>query len=95
MKCTEAQRRLSRRIDGELKEAENRELDLHLELCAHCAKAYSLLMLPRRVAVATPSFTPSPFFFKTLIAHINGEIERAAGWQPVGGLARLLLPGLA
>ncbi len=95
MKCTEAQSWLSRRIDGELKDAENRELNHHLEQCARCARAYRLLMLPRRVAEATPSFKPSPFFYQTLRARISAEIERAANWQPFGGLARQLLPALA
>jgi hypothetical protein len=95
MKCTEAQGWLSRRIDGELKDDENRELDHHLELCARCARAHRLLMLPRRVAEATPSFAPSSFFYQTLSARISGEIERAANWRPFGGLARQLLPALA
>ena len=95
MKCTEAQKWLSRRIDGELKDPENRELDSHLEQCTHCARTYRLLIFPRRVAEATPPIKPSPFFFQTLSARINGEIERAANWQPFGGLARQLLPALA
>lgn len=95
MKCTEAQSWLSRWIDGELNDAESRELNHHLEQCTHCARAYNLLMLPRHIAKASPSFTPSPFFYQTLSARISDEIERAANWQPFGGLARQLLPALA
>lgn len=95
MKCTEARSWLSRRVDGELKDFKNRELDYHLAQCIHCTRAYRLLMLPRRVAKATPSFTPSPFFYQTLSARIGSEIEQAANWQPFSGLARQLFPALA
>lgn len=95
MKCNEARSWLSRRIDGELRDFENRELDRHLAQCARCASEYRLLMFPRRMAETTPSITPSPFFYQKLRARIESESQWIANWQPFGKLARQMIPALA
>ncbi len=95
MKCTEVRSWLSRRIDGELRDSENRELDSHLAQCAPCAKEFGLLMFPRRMAETTPSVAPSPYFYQKLREHIESETQRIANWQPFGRLARQMIPALA
>ena len=95
MKCAEARRALSRKIDGELTDFEDRELDSHLAKCARCTRDFGLLMFPHQVADSTPSFEPSPFFYQNLKSRIEDEIRRAAEWQPFWGLARRVIPALA
>jgi hypothetical protein len=95
MKCAEVRNCLSRMVDGELTDFEKRELDRHLEQCAPCAREYRLLMLPHQVAGATPPFAPPPFFYQKLRARIEREIQGAAEWQPLWGLARRMIPALA
>jgi anti-sigma factor RsiW len=95
MKCAEVRSWLSRKVDGELMDFENRELEEHLAQCAGCTREYRLLMFPHQVAEATPSFAPSPFFYQKLRARIESEIQWTAEWQPLWGLARRMIPALA
>ena len=95
MKCTEARNWLQSKMDGELSDCENSELDAHLSHCASCNREFNLLNLPRRIAPAIPLLAPSPFFYQKLMMRIQGEAQRIAGWQVFGGLARKMVPALA
>jgi anti-sigma factor RsiW len=96
VKCAKARRWLSRKIDGELAEFENRELTAHLARCASCTREYGLMALPGRIAREIPPLTPSPFFHQRVRARIQGEEARSiAGWQIVWRIARQMIPALA
>jgi len=95
MKCTVVRNWLFRSIDGELSDSEKAELNAHLAQCAACSREYKLLELPQRVARETPPPAPSPFFYRQLRMRIEGETQRAAGWQLFFGLARQMIPTLA
>ena len=95
MKCTTVQSWLFRKIDGELSDSENAELDAHLEDCAACSRGYRLLMLPQRIAQTDRAPEPSPFFFQKLSRRIEGETQSSAGWQIFWKLARPMIPALA
>jgi hypothetical protein len=95
MNCATVQSWLFRKIDGELSNSENMELDAHLAKCVSCSREYRLLTLPHRIArVALPPAL-SPFFYRKLRTHIDGEIKENAGWRALWGLARPMVPTLA
>jgi hypothetical protein len=95
MKCTEIHSWLFRKIDGELRDFENRELDAHLAQCVSCSREYRLLTFPHRIARTIPEMTPSPDFYGKLGTHIEVEIQKVAGWQTFLGLERQMIPALA
>jgi len=95
MKCTAARDLLFRKIDNELSELEKAELDSHLAECASCSREYGIVSLPSRLAKVLPGLEPSPFFYRKLKMNLEGEAQRAAGWQAVFGLARQMIPALA
>jgi hypothetical protein len=95
MECAEVRILLFRKIDGELSESENRDLDNHLAQCASCAREYRLLALPRRIAQTVLQPAPSPFFYQKLRASIESEAQGLAGWQVLWGIARQMVPALA
>jgi anti-sigma factor RsiW len=84
-----------RKIDGELSESENADLDNHLAQCASCAREYRVLALPRRIAQEIPQLTPPPFFYPKLRKHIEGEARGIASRQVLWGLARKMVPAMA
>jgi hypothetical protein len=95
MKCTEMQTWLFRKMDGELTEPENSELDAHLSTCASCMRDYQLLVLPQRIAQAIPAVTPSPYFYGKVKTQIESETQTAAIWQIVFSLAHRFVPAMA
>jgi hypothetical protein len=95
MKCTAARELLFSRIDNELADLEKAELDPHLARCASCSREYALLSFPRLVAQAVAPPEPSPFFYQKLKINIEGEAQKAAGWQIIFDLARQVIPALA
>ena len=95
MVCDEVRIWLFRKIDGELSESENRDLDFHLAQCSTCAREYRLLALPRQIAHQLPQATASPFFYQKLKARIDGEAQGLAGWQVLWSLARHMIPAMA
>jgi len=95
MKCTAVRDLLSRKIDNELSEPENATLDSHLANCISWSREYRILNLPNRIAQAIPPPEPSPFFFSRLRMKLEGEVQKAAGWQAIFGLARQVIPALA
>ncbi len=95
MECTAARDRLFRKIDEELSDSENEQLEAHLALCAACAREYQLLTLPQRIAQIIPGFKPSPYFHQTLRARIEREDQISSIWQIFHGLARQMVPVLA
>jgi hypothetical protein len=95
MKCTAVRDLLFRKIDNELDDLANAELDEHLAGCASCSRDYALVSFPSRVAQAIPPPEPSPFFYGKLKMSIEGEAQKAAGWQIIFGLARQVVPALA
>jgi hypothetical protein len=95
MNCTTAQSWLFRKIDGELSDSENTELDAHLSKCTSCGREYRLLILPYRIAQATVPPTASPFFYQKLRMRIEAEAPKVAGWQTFRGLVRSMVPTLA
>jgi hypothetical protein len=95
MKCTSAKDLLFRRIDRELSDTESAELSAHLDKCASCSREYRILSLPGRIAQTLPSIEPSPFFYQKLKSNIDGEAQRAAGWNIFTHLARQVIPALA
>jgi hypothetical protein len=95
MNCTAVRNLLSRKIDNELSEFESASLDSHLSNCASCSREYRILSLPNRIAQAIPPLEPSPFFYSRLRTKLEGEVEKAAGWQAIFGLAKQVIPALA
>lgn len=95
MECDEVQIRLFRKMDGELSESENADVNAHLGLCPLCSREYALLALSRRVAPQIPQTAPSPYFYQKLQLRINREAQTVAGWQMLWGLARHLIPAMA
>jgi hypothetical protein len=95
MNCATVQSWLFRKIDGELSDSENMELDAHLAKCTSCNREYSLLTLPHRIAQMAPPAALSPFFFQKLRMRIDGEIKENAGWRALWGLARPMVPTFA
>jgi hypothetical protein len=95
MNCATVQSWLFRKIDGELSDPENMELDAHLAKCVPCSREYGRLTLPHRIAQAALPPAPSPFFFQKLRTRIDREIKENAGWRALWGLARPMVPTLA
>jgi hypothetical protein len=95
MKCSEVRSWFHRKIDDELQDFENRELDAHMKQCASCKEEYRLLSFPRRIARAISPPSISPYFYQKLWMRIEGETQMLAGWQAVRGLARQMIPALA
>ena len=95
MNCTAVRNLLSRKIDNELCEFESASLDSHLANCTSCSREYRILSLPNRIAQVIPPLEPSPFFYSRLRTKLEGEVEKAAGWQAIFGLARQVIPALA
>ena len=95
MACTAFRGGLLRKIDDELSDAENAELDAHLGQCSSCMREYRLLALPRRIAQAIPVLAPSPYFYQKLKMCIEGEARTLAVWQLFFGLSRRVVPALA
>lgn len=95
MECDEVQIRLFRKIDGELSESENGDINAHLAQCPSCSRDYALLALSRRAAPRIPQITPSPYFYQKVQLRINRETQTMAGWQMLWGLARHLIPAMA
>lgn len=95
MNCKIAQEKLFRRIDNELPDTENAELEKHLAQCSSCSRDYSLLTLPQRLAREIAPVTISPFFYQKLRLHIEEEAQGIASWQAIRGLARQMVPALA
>ncbi|MDM7995214.1 MAG: zf-HC2 domain-containing protein [Acidobacteriota bacterium] len=95
MECEDVQKRLVRKIDGELSDSDNNAVNAHLSKCAVCSREYALLALPGRIAPHIPQATPSPYFYQKLQLRINREAQSLAGWQMLWGLARHLIPAMA
>jgi predicted anti-sigma-YlaC factor YlaD len=95
MECTAARDLISRKIDGELLDPENLEIDVHLAQCASCNREYGLLALPKKIARAIPQPTPSPYLYQKLRARIESETQSSAIWQTFYSLARRIVPSLA
>jgi hypothetical protein len=95
MECNAVRDMIFRRIDGELSEVEKAQFDAHLAECSFCAREYRLLSLPSRIAQGIPPFAPSPYFYRKLRISLEGEVQKAAGWQAIFGLARQVIPALA
>ncbi len=95
MNCAAVRDLLSRKIDNELSEFENASLVNHLAKCASCSREYRILSLPNRIAQAIPPLEPSPFFYTRLKTNVEMEVQKTAGWQPILGLARQVIPALA
>jgi hypothetical protein len=95
MECAEIQKWIFRKIDGELSESEDIDLDAHLAQCASCAREFKLLGLPSRLSRGIPQITPPPFFYQRLRARIESEAQAIAGWQALWGMARRMVPALA
>ena len=95
MNCTKAQSLLFRKVDSELSDSEDMELDAHLTKCASCRREYGLLMLPHRIVQAIPLFVPSSFFYQKLKMRIEAETLNIAEWQSFRRLFNSLVPTLA
>lgn len=95
MKCTAIQDLISRKIDHELSESENRVLDAHMKQCSDCAREYDLLSIPSRIAQEISPLEPSPYFYQRLKIRIENEAQSAAIIQLFFGLARRVIPSMA
>jgi hypothetical protein len=95
MNCAAMQSWLYRKIDGELSDSENGELDAHLAQCVSCNREYRLLSLPNRIAQLSPPPAPSSAFNRMLKTLIDGETQKNAVWQAFWGLAKPMVPALA
>lgn len=95
MDCKIAQEKLFRRIDSELPDTENSELDGHLAQCSSCSRDYRLLTLPQQLAREIAPVTASPFFYKKLRLRIEEDAQGIESWQAIRGLARQMVPALA
>jgi hypothetical protein len=94
-KCTAMQDLLLRKIDNELTESESRDLDAHMEHCPSCAREYGLLRLPGRIAQVSIRPQPSPFFYQSLRARIESDLQNIPISQLLFELARRVVPSMA
>ncbi len=95
MKCSEARELFHRKIDGELSDFENAELDAHLQQCASCIREYGFLSFLRRFAPAMPPPLEAPYFYQKLQMRIEDETRMVARWQAAWAVARQMIPALA
>jgi predicted anti-sigma-YlaC factor YlaD len=95
MECAAIRDWLLSKIDGELSDRENEELNSHLAQCASCAREYNLLALPNRIASAVPVYEPSAYFSKKLSARIASEAQNNGFWLAILNPARRVVPALA
>jgi anti-sigma factor RsiW len=95
MKCENARERLFSKLDGELSDSENLELDEHLAQCEICRREFSMVTLAPKMAGAVPPIKSSPFFYRKLQARIDEEVRGAANLQIFWGLAGKMIPALA
>jgi predicted anti-sigma-YlaC factor YlaD len=95
MECTAIRDWLFRKIDGELSDHENRELNAHLAQCSACTREYNLLALPHRIAQEIPAVSPSEYFYRRLSMSIASEAGSSAFWLAILRPARRIVPALA
>jgi anti-sigma factor RsiW len=95
MECTAIQNMVFRRIDRELSGSEEAEFDAHLAQCSFCAREYGMFSLTSRVGQAARPPAPSPYFHQKLKLALEGEVQKAAGWQLILHLARQVIPAMA
>ncbi len=95
MECNEIRDWLFRKIDGELSEKENEDLNAHLAQCVACAREFNLLALPQRIASTIPAFEPSAYFSRKLSASIATEAQNNSFWLAILNPARRIVPALA
>jgi hypothetical protein len=83
MSCETMQENLLRKLAGDLPEAEERELERHLESCAGCrAEAEAMRGLWKDLG-ELPAETPSPELARRFAAMLQGEIARERRAQPL------------
>lgn len=93
MDCREAEKWLSRRVDGELPQAQQDLLEKHLASCVSCSRGLQLLSIPRLIARSLPVPEPSPWLYQRIKANLEPEFGRNVFWQLVMGLSRqVVLP---
>jgi hypothetical protein len=95
MECTAIQDWLFRKMDGELSDRENEDLNAHLAQCAACTREYNLLRLPYQLSLMAPEFKSSEYFSRKLSARIAGEAGNGAFWLAILRPARRMVPALA
>jgi len=95
MECNAARGLFSRKIDGELTDAEKSALDAHLAQCPYCLRAYRILSLPHNMAKIVPAPIVSPYFYQRLEAAIAGQAQNSAFWQLLFTLSRKIIPAFA
>lgn len=95
MECGKARSLLFKLIDDELQEQKRKELLLHLDSCASCAREWKILTIPRRIGRTIPALEPSPFFYQKLRARLASESQSITIWQIIFGLSRRVVPALA
>jgi hypothetical protein len=95
MECAVIRDWLFRKIDEELSERENEELNIHLAQCTACAREFNLLALPHRIASAVPVFEPSAYFNQKLNMRIASEAQNNGFWLAILNPARRIVPALA
>ncbi len=95
MECTQVRDWLFRKIDGELSDLENTELEGHLAQCGSCNREYKLLILPQWLARIIPDFESSPYFYRILRMHIESGKPGAVIRQISRSLARQVFPAFA
>jgi anti-sigma factor RsiW len=95
MECAAIKNRLQRKIDGDLGDPENAEVDAHLAQCPSCMREFRMLGLPGWIGRILPPITPPPYFYQALRARIEGELQGGAGWQVFLVLTRRMVPAMA
>jgi anti-sigma factor RsiW len=79
MTCERIEELLSAYMEGDLSEAERREVGAHLAGCPSCAELLSLLRETRGALAAFPEIEPSP----GLMARLNAIPEKKRFFKPV------------
>jgi anti-sigma factor RsiW len=89
MTCDAWRQKTDAYLDGELPEAEVRDLDAHLHDCPDCASQALLhSQLKRSIRFAGNTFAPSPEFRQQIESSIRKKSTRRQwGWMPQFGLA--------